>query len=93
MFVTFFNLFGSLVLLPLYVQILMGYTAFQAGLVLAPGGLVTLLTLQKARNGAVIAVSQLIGKLTISHLAVFIASALAAGGIAALIALKITNLL
>ncbi len=45
MFVTFFNLFGSLVLLPLYVQILMGYTAFQAGLVLAPGGLVTLLTL------------------------------------------------
>jgi len=43
MFVTFFNLFGSIVMLPLYVQILMGYSAFQAGWILAPGGLVTLI--------------------------------------------------
>jgi len=43
MFITFFNLLGSVVLLPLYVQILMGYTAFQAGWILAPGGVVTLL--------------------------------------------------
>jgi DHA2 family multidrug resistance protein len=43
MFVTFFNLFGSIVLLPLFAQILMGYTAFQAGWILAPGGVVTLL--------------------------------------------------
>ncbi len=42
MFITFFNLLGSIVLLPLYVQILMGYSAFQAGWILAPGGVVTL---------------------------------------------------
>lgn len=38
MFLGFFCLFGSIVLLPLYVQQLMGYTAFWAGLVLGPGG-------------------------------------------------------
>ncbi|MFP5213371.1 MAG: DHA2 family efflux MFS transporter permease subunit [Acidobacteriota bacterium] len=39
MFAGFFCLFGSLVLLPLYLQNLMGYTAFWAGMVLGPGGL------------------------------------------------------
>ncbi|MDR3569682.1 MAG: DHA2 family efflux MFS transporter permease subunit [Syntrophobacteraceae bacterium] len=39
MFLGFFCLFGSFVLLPLYTQELMGYTAFWAGLVLGPGGL------------------------------------------------------
>jgi DHA2 family multidrug resistance protein len=39
MFLGFFCLFGSIVLLPLYVQQLMGYTAFWAGLVLGPGGI------------------------------------------------------
>jgi len=38
MFLGFFCLFGSIVLLPLYLQQLMGYTAFWAGLVLGPGG-------------------------------------------------------
>lgn len=39
MFLGFFSLFGTLVLLPLYLQKLMGYTAFWAGLVLGPGGI------------------------------------------------------
>jgi DHA2 family multidrug resistance protein len=39
MFAGFLSLFASLVLLPLYVQNLMGYTAFWAGLVLGPGGM------------------------------------------------------
>lgn len=45
MFVAFFNLLGSIVLLPLYAQILLGYTATLAGLVLSPGGVATLLTM------------------------------------------------
>ncbi|MEN2985221.1 MAG: DHA2 family efflux MFS transporter permease subunit [Thermodesulfovibrionaceae bacterium] len=43
MFFTFINLFGSIILLPIYLQNLMGYTAFLAGLVLGPAGLVQLL--------------------------------------------------
>jgi MFS transporter, DHA2 family, multidrug resistance protein len=39
MFTGFFCLFASIVLLPLYVQKLMGYNAFWAGLVLGPGGI------------------------------------------------------
>ncbi len=42
MFLGFFAFFGSIVLLPLYLQNLMGYTAFLAGLVLGPGGMATL---------------------------------------------------
>jgi DHA2 family multidrug resistance protein len=45
MFISFFNLFGSIVLLPLYAQLLLGYTAFLAGLVLSPGGVATLLAM------------------------------------------------
>jgi len=45
MFVAFFNLLGSIVLLPLYAQILLGYTATLAGLVLSPGGVATLITM------------------------------------------------
>jgi MFS transporter, DHA2 family, multidrug resistance protein len=39
MFVLGFALFGTTVLLPLFVQEMMGYTAEQAGLVISPGGL------------------------------------------------------
>jgi DHA2 family multidrug resistance protein len=45
MFFIFFNLFGSIVLQPIYVQTLMGYTATLAGLVLVPGGLASMLTM------------------------------------------------
>ena len=43
MFVLGFTLFGTTVLIPLFVQQLMGYTAEQAGLVISPGGIAILL--------------------------------------------------
>jgi DHA2 family multidrug resistance protein len=55
MFIAFFNLFGSIVLLPLYAQILLGYTATLAGLVLSPGGVATLF------------VMPVVGKLIVKH--------------------------
>ena len=42
MFMGFFCMFGGFVLLPLYAQTLMGYTATWAGLVLGPGGVASL---------------------------------------------------
>jgi MFS transporter, DHA2 family, multidrug resistance protein len=45
MFMLGFVLYGSTVLLPLMLQTLMGYTAMLSGLVLSPGGLITLLAL------------------------------------------------
>jgi DHA2 family multidrug resistance protein len=45
MFFVFLNLFGSIVLLPIYLQMLMGYTSFYAGLVLGPGGIATMLAM------------------------------------------------
>jgi len=48
MFFAFFNLFGSIVLLPIYLQTLMGYTSFLAGMVLGPGGLATLIAMPMA---------------------------------------------
>ncbi len=45
MFFGFFNLFASIVLLPIYLQTLMGYTATLAGIVLGPGGIATLIAL------------------------------------------------
>ena len=42
MFFVFLNLFGSIVLLPIFLQMMMGYTSFYAGLVLGPGGLATM---------------------------------------------------
>ncbi|HEY1500523.1 MAG TPA: DHA2 family efflux MFS transporter permease subunit [Acidobacteriaceae bacterium] len=42
MFVLGFALFGTTVLIPLFVQQLMGYTAEQAGLVISPGGVAIL---------------------------------------------------
>lgn len=48
MFFAFFNLFGSIVLLPIYLQTLMGYTATLAGLVLGPGGFASIIALALA---------------------------------------------
>lgn len=45
MFFFMANLFGTLVLLPIYLQTLMGYTASLAGLALAPGGVANLITM------------------------------------------------
>jgi len=45
MFVISIAFYGIMVLSPLFTQILMGYTAMLAGLVLAPGGLATLITM------------------------------------------------
>jgi DHA2 family multidrug resistance protein len=45
MFVISIAFYGIMVLSPLYTQILMGYTAMLAGMVLAPGGVSTLITM------------------------------------------------
>ena len=45
MFFGFFAFFGSIVLLPMYLQNLMGYTSYLAGLVLGPSGAIMLLIL------------------------------------------------
>lgn len=45
MFVVGFCLYSSIMLIPLFLQTLMGYTATRAGMVLAPGGLATLVTM------------------------------------------------
>jgi MFS transporter, DHA2 family, multidrug resistance protein len=50
MFLGFFNLFASIVLLPIYLQTLMGYTAFLSGLVLGPGGIATMIAMPVAGN-------------------------------------------
>jgi len=42
-FCVFFVLFGSIILLPIFLQQLMGYDAYLAGLALAPGGIATLI--------------------------------------------------
>jgi len=49
-FCAFFVLFGSIVLIPLYLQQLMGYNAYLAGLALAPGGIATLIAMPTAGN-------------------------------------------
>ncbi len=43
MFMVGFGLYGSVVMLPLFLQTLMGYSATMAGLVIAPGGVATLM--------------------------------------------------
>ncbi|MBF0328864.1 MAG: DHA2 family efflux MFS transporter permease subunit [Nitrospirae bacterium] len=45
MFFAFFNLLASIVLLPIFLQSLMGYTATLAGMVLGPGGIATLIAM------------------------------------------------
>ena len=48
MFFAFFNLFGSIVLLPIFLQTLMGYNATLSGMVLGPGGIATLIAMPVA---------------------------------------------
>jgi DHA2 family multidrug resistance protein len=50
MFLGFFAFFSSLVLLPIYVQKLLGYTPWWAGWVLAPGGIASLLMMPFAAS-------------------------------------------
>jgi DHA2 family multidrug resistance protein len=45
MFFAFFNLFGSIVLLPIFLQTLLGYTAYLSGVVLGPGGVATMIAM------------------------------------------------
>jgi DHA2 family multidrug resistance protein len=45
MFVVGFCLYSSIMLIPLYLQTLMGYSATDAGMVMAPGGVATLITM------------------------------------------------
>ena len=45
MFFIFFSLFASIVLLPIYLQTVMGYTSFLAGLVLGPGGIAAMISM------------------------------------------------
>lgn len=45
MFMLGFSLYSSIVLIPLFLQTLMGYDATMAGMVLAPGGAATLITM------------------------------------------------
>jgi DHA2 family multidrug resistance protein len=45
MFIVGFCLYGSIVMIPLFLQTLMGYNATMAGMVLAPGGLATLIAM------------------------------------------------
>lgn len=47
-FFVFLNLFGSIVILPIFLQTLMGYTSYPAGLVLGPGGIAALLAMPVA---------------------------------------------
>lgn len=45
LFVIGFGLYGSTVLLPLFLQVLMGYTSLNAGLVMSPGGIMTMMAM------------------------------------------------
>jgi DHA2 family multidrug resistance protein len=45
LFLLYFSLFAAIVLLPIYLQTLMGYTSFLAGLALAPGGIATMIAM------------------------------------------------
>jgi DHA2 family multidrug resistance protein len=76
MFMLGFVLYGSTVLIPVFLQTLMGYTALQSGLALSPGGLVTMVMLPIAgvllpRVGPrwLIAVGLLTGGLSLFYMA------------------------
>lgn len=54
--------------------------------------MVTLHVLEKARNGSIIAVSQLMNNINISHIVIFLCAALIAGSVSVYLALKIGNI-
>lgn len=54
--------------------------------------LITLLLLNKARNGAVIVVRELIGQISITQVLVFLSVSLVVGGIATILALNLTKI-
>ena len=45
LFFVYFTLFGTVVLLPIYLQTVMGYTSYLSGLVLAPGGIASMIAM------------------------------------------------
>lgn len=53
--------------------------------------LATVFTLSKARNGAVVALLDIVKSVSFHHLLVFVAASLVAGGVAALLALKLSR--
>lgn len=63
MFVAFFCFFGSIVLLPLYLQLLMGYTPTLAGMALSPGGIASLVSMA--------IMGRLIGRVDARHILAF----------------------
>ena len=63
MFLLGFGLYGSFTMLPLFVQQLLGYTATWAGLVLSPGGVMSLF--------AMVIVGRLVGRVDIRLLVAF----------------------
>ena len=78
LFLTFASFFASIVLLPLYLQELMGYTAFEAGLVLGPGGAVTIVAMpivgklvQKGQARKLLTVGMVMAALSIYMMALF----------------------
>ncbi len=54
--------------------------------------LITMFTIEKARNGSIIVVQQLIGEIDINILIVFLSIALIAGGIATLLTLEVSKI-
>ncbi len=60
MFLVGFGLYGSFVMLPLFAQNMLGYTATWAGLILSPGGIASLL--------AMVIVGRLVGKVDLRFL-------------------------
>lgn len=71
MFVVGFCLYSSIMLIPLFLQTLMGYSATDAGMVMAPGGVATLITmpfvgamLQKRDGRKIVLVGLIIGAIS-----------------------------
>ena len=54
--------------------------------------LATLFSLEKARNGAIIVVKEIVEKINMSELIIFLCTALIAGGIATILALKVSKI-